>query len=476
MKRILCFTLLLLFIAPTARYALAQNPSDDKKDAVSDDAVDADVRADDAKEGDGDADADGKKDGAKDKDDVELEETKPVFKLRGYAKDMLTFHRTNSFLGDDALTPSSKNLFSNLTRVRLSPEFKYRDYVYMIVDFDNELIASNYNRSRDFNMYWRPSGYNDFFRMTWEPVYNRRILYRTKIHRAYAKFSAKYFTATIGRQQIRFGSGRLWNPLDILNPISPTTLEGAEEQKGTDALRLDFYPTETSEISIVYSPKRYDNRIDRHYFEKDNYVARVKTAISDFEFAVLGGYISERGVAGLDITAVVLKGILRGAAICAKPTDGKLYFQANAGYEYTFKNGIFFLVEYFYNQNGINYNSKLKAAYLEQSYLGFHQYNRKYIKYDNYNMLANQFLTVNQHYVALALGYDFMPLLRGELFLMGDIQGRGIFASPTLTYNAIENMDIQAGVMMAFVFNGMTSDFREFDKNYFYNLSVKYSF
>ena len=67
--------------------------------------------------------------------------------------------------------------------------------------------------------------------------------------------------------------------------------------------------------------------------------------------------------------------------------------------------------------------------------------------------MANQFLTTNQHYLAVALGYDFHPLVRGEFFTIGDIQGQGIFWSPALKINAYENLDFTIGVMGAFVFN-----------------------
>ncbi len=85
-----------------------------------------------------------------------------------------------------------------------------------------------------------------------------------------------------------------------------------------------------------------------------------------------------------------------------------------------------------------------------------------------YLQLANQFLTVNQHYLALALGYDFHPLVRGELFTIGDIQGQGIFWGPTLRVNAYENLDFTVGMMGAVVFNEKSSDFSEFRKNTFY--------
>ena len=79
-----------------------------------------------------------------------------------------------------------------------------------------------------------------------------------------------------GRQQIRFGSGNLWNPLDVLNPISPLMVEGAEEQKGTDALRLNFYPTDSMEISFIYDMKLFNNKYADIKGDESNYVARVK--------------------------------------------------------------------------------------------------------------------------------------------------------------------------------------------------------
>ncbi len=480
-----------------------------------------------------DAPADRKKDAAKDKeadtlqvdqkdkkgesDDDELEEKKARFKLRGQAKTLYTFHRTNNYMDHDPTTTCSKNLSAGLIRLRLSPEFNYKTLFYAVADIDNEMVFSSYNTSRDFDLYWRPSQFNDFAKTSWDIVHNPNVYYRAKIHRAYVKLSVKHFTATLGRQQIRFGSGRLWNPLDILNPLSPTFVEGADEQKGTDALRLDFFPDDTTEISLVYNPKRFNDQFTTMTYDNQNYIARVKTAVSDFEFAILGGYINSRWVAGLDGTAVVLKGMLRASMLCSQTSGENLYFQANGGYEYTFKNGIYLLVEYFFNQNSLNYNRELtwkdtnnyykfknyggtlgrgyrindlKAEAVSSTQVGYHQIKMtRYYKYilgynpvkgdiywDNYRPVANKPLTVNQHYGGVALGYDFHALVRGDFFLMGDIQGRGIFFTPTIRYNAYQNLDLSAGLMMAYVFNNKASDFKEFTKNYQYFASASYSF
>lgn len=419
-----------------------------------------------------------------------FKEKGPRFEFRGEAKNLYLFHRTDNFIGKDPLVTSSKNLSSDLTRIRLSPEFLYDDILMIRIDLDNELIWSNYGKSKDFTAYWRPSEYNDFLDLNWEPYRGTDLLYRIKVHRAYLKVSVEGFTGTIGRQQIRFGSGKLWNPLDILNPISPTFVEGGDEQKGTDAVKLDFYPGDTTEITAVVDFKKSNNKIERFNMGDQNYIARVKTSVRDADIAILGGYVSRRGVAGFDFAAIVLDGMLRGAVLASQANglyvdrnspwyrfsyflpgrDGRrsLYFQANAGYEYTFKAGVYLLVEYFYNQKALNYNRDLKVASINA---GLNATDQK-----TYLMLSNIPLTTNQHYCAVALGYDFHPLVRGEFFTIGDIQGQGIFWSPLLRVNAMENLDFSAGIMGAFVFNNKASDFSEFRKNYLFYFSGRYVF
>jgi hypothetical protein len=414
----------------------------------------------------------------------------PRFKFKGLVKNLYVFHRTDNYLGEDPLIQGVKDLSSDLTRLRLSPEFLYGNTLTLRADYDNEMIWSNYGRSVDFKDYWRPRQYNDFLHLTWEPYRGRDLYYRTKVHRAYVKLSVDYFTATIGRQQIRYGSGKLWNPLDILNPVSPTLVEGADEQKGTDAVNLEFFPNDRTEISAVFSPKRSNDKIDHFNMRDCDYIARAKTSISDADVAVLGGYVTRRWVAGFDVAAILFEGMLRASMIVeqagesyAKAGDprylwrfllpgrnqtAQVYFQANAGYEYTFRSGVYFLAEYFYNQKGLDYNRDRKTAFIAA---GFNAMDQK-----TYLQLANQFPTVNQHYLGLSLGYDFHPLVRGELFCIGDIQGHAVFWVPALKVNALENLDLTVGVMGAFSFDNSPSDFTEFRKNYLFYASGTYSF
>ncbi len=382
--------------------------------------------------------------------------SRSLFSLKGQFRELYTQLHTDTYSG----TGREKLLVADLKRLRLSPELAVSDALIVHVDYDNEIISGSYLKSREFNEIWRPSLYNDFFQPQWDAYSGRDLYYRTKIHRAYIKLVTGNLTTTAGRQQVRFGSGRLWNPLDILNPISPTAFEGAEEQKGIDALRLEYYLTRTTEISVVIDQKRKDDsgEISDISAVNTNAVARLKTTLGETEVAALGGRVSRRSVGGVDISTIVFEGMLRGSALYSDPEEGKSFLLGSAGYEYTFAMGLYVLVEYFYNQNALNFNRRLRDAYAQSLITG--------ISERNYHLLSNQFLTFNRHYTGLVIGYDITALLRGEFFTIYDFEGRGLLFNPSLKYNAFQNIDVMAGAMMARIFSGApgSSDFDTFRK------------
>jgi hypothetical protein len=373
-------------------------------------------------------------------------------------------------MGNNLFSQEKKNLFTDMKRIRLIPEFTYQDIVLIHVEWDNELIMSSYNKSYEFDNSVRGREYNDFFDMSWEPYYGEQALYRTKIHRAYLKASKDFFSMTLGRQQIRFGSGKLWNPLDILNPVSPTFIEGPEDQKGTDALMLNFYCNEKTELAIIFDPKLVSNNFHDITAEGNNYVLRLRTTVVNTDIALMGGWVAKRGVGGVDLASVVADGMLRGCVMFHYPQEFHWFFQANLGYEYTFKEGVSLLAEYFYNGIGLNFNSEVKNAAAETYFFG--------MKQKNYYYLANQLITNNEHYLGIAIGYDFTPLLRGELFVIFDFQGYGMFMSPALKYNAMENLDLNFGILFGVELadSKYASDFKAFKEPFLYYLSLIYYF
>jgi hypothetical protein len=380
-----------------------------------------------------------------------------AFSFKGYFKSLLLRMRTDDY----SKTGRGRELVSDLNRLRLSPELDLGELLVVHADLDNELIASNYRDSAEYRAFYRPARFNDLVKPEWNP-YNRGALdYRPAVHRAFAKLCAGDFTATAGRQLVRFGSGRLWNPLDILNPLSPTSIEGPEESIGIDALRVEYFLVKAATLSVVANPRRIDDRDPGSRFEPQstNVLGRAKITLGATDIAALGGRVSYRKTAGVDTATTLAGGTVRGAVLYSRPDAGADFTCAGAGYEYTFSTGVTLLAEYFYNQSGLNRDARLKALYLENALSGPDE--------ESTRALSNRLLTYNRHYFAAALRYDISPLLNAELFAIVDMEGQGIFVNPALRYNAFENVDFSVAVMAARVFPGarVSSDFAPYTKS-----------
>ncbi|HPS59200.1 MAG TPA: hypothetical protein PK514_13930 [Spirochaetota bacterium] len=377
--------------------------------------------------------------------------------LRGSYRNLFIYQRTDEFIKDSSSIPRDKKMIADLNRLSFSPEISYGENFTFHTDMDMEAIFSNYNRTTPFDLYWRESDYNDFTKPLSEPVYNRSLYLSGGIRNIYIKMAKGEFTGTAGRQQVRFGSSRLWNPLDLLNPFSPVHVEGNDEQKGIDALRIDWYPGESTEFTCLINPVRANDEFTETDFQSSNYAVRLQTGISEVDAALLAAYTAKRRNAGFDFQLTIFDGMLTGVVLWSDPQDGKSYIQCGSGYEYTFTSGLYFLVEYFYNSLPVNDDTELQAAIFNMNTSG--------VDSGNYYVLANRIITFNSHYLSAAAGYDLHPLLRGELFAIYDFQGGGLFMNFSLKLNAMQNLDLTAGAICSMVNeNGRVSDFISYNK------------
>jgi len=378
--------------------------------------------------------------------------------LKGYLKQLNTFIPVSQY----SLTGEKKYLNASLTRFRLTPEFMTQSgNVIIHADCDNELIFGNYLDTGEFSRIWESRTYNDLYPSSHTAYSSTDFFDQLKLQRAYIKMSAGDFIFTAGRQQIRFGSGKLWNPLDALNPVSPSAFEGADEQKGTDAIRLEYYPEQTTEIAVIINPKRKDDTLSRkNCMDAGNALLRAKTTFFNIEAAVIAGRIAQRYTGGADISFIVFDGMLRGSTLYSRPKKEKYFIQANCGYEYTFTvgSGLTVIAEYFYNSASINTRKEILNAYVMDSMSGTNQ--------KTYETLSNRALTYNRHYAGLALSYAPGPLLQTNVLIIADTQGRAVSASPSITYNLEQELDLFIGAISAYQKKNAekTSDFTEYNR------------
>jgi len=118
--------------------------------------------------------------------------------------------------------------------------------------------------------------------MSWNVVDEQSILINSFIDRLWIDLSGETYQLRIGRQRINWGQTFIWNPNDVFNAYSYFDFD-YPERPGSDAVRLQVYPTYSSTIELAAKVDAEDNitAAALYRFNKWGY---------DIQF--LGGYVS----------------------------------------------------------------------------------------------------------------------------------------------------------------------------------------
>ena len=165
---------------------------------------------------------------------------------------------------------------------------------------------------------------------------------KTEFYRGYLKYSGEIHQLVVGLQRIPFGVGRVWNPIDIFNPIDSTSIE-TSQRKGVEALRYEYAIDELSNIDITYS--------------KDKSSVRIKGFLEFADVALVGLKDDEND---LNILGYEIEGELLDTGIELRSEGGRFnkdYSEYILGAEYGFENSLNVLIEY-------KNNTKIKIDYL----------------------------------------------------------------------------------------------------------------
>jgi hypothetical protein len=225
----------------------------------------------------------------------------------------------------------------------------------------------------------------------------------TSIYRGYLEYRGATHFWTLGRQRIPLGVGRVWNPIDIFNPIDSQSVE-PEERIGTEALRYEYAMSRLANLDLTVS--------------RDKGEARIKGYLDVADVALVGLYDNE---AHLDIIGWELEGELFDTGIELRSEGGGFHDRDTgsrstsfiAGAEYGFANSLTLLGEYLY---------------------------------DDETMTDN-----------MAVSVSFQPRILWTVTCLAvqDLDDHSFFISPAVEYSAGDEMTVIAG---AFLYHGGNTD------------------
>jgi len=261
---------------------------------------------------------------------------------------------------------------------------------------------------------------NGLMNLTLNIFEGKSVFMNTAFDRLYLDFNIEKFQITAGRQRINWGQSFVWNPNDLFNSYSFFDFD-YEEKSGSDAVRVQFYPSYSSKLDMVLKVDK-DNNITAaalYRFNKWSY---------DIQF--LGGYYNGSDVViGAGFSGSLFKGGLSGEISFFYPqenfadTSGNVV--ASLGYNYTFSNSLMLQFEALYNGYGTaSGDFNIKEFYFMQ--------------------LTPQTLSLTRFSFFGQVSYPFTPLFTGTLSVMYNPNDNSLYAGPSLSYSLVENLELSA--------------------------------
>jgi hypothetical protein len=332
------------------------------------------------------------------------EKQKPV-ELRGY----LTILQSAMF---DTL--SGPFFYENLLHNRLNFKGYINDNITLAVELRNRLFTGDMVRSYYgySDMMARDEGWVD---MSWNIIDEKSFFINTTIDRAWLDITYDKFQARIGRQRINWGQTFVWNPNDIFNAYSFFDFDYIE-RPGSDAIRLQYYPSYSSAIEIV-------TKIDS---EEDITTAGLyRFSKWGYDIQLLAGYSNSSDVvAGAGWSGSIGSVSFRGEGSWFRPLENFIDTTGTTiittGFDKVFENNSIAQIQIMYC------NNPLKLTNISSFYTG--------------NLSAKD-LAFSEFTAFGQFTWAATPLMNIGISAMWFPDLKGYFAGPSFDYSLAENVD-----------------------------------
>ena len=337
-----------------------------------------------------------------------------TFDFSGYIVNLPTYQKTNSIISN-ALGIDESN-FLDLTRLRLHPTLYPTSYATIVLEYEIDPLY----QSSSLLFGAPPDRTNrQNFDLRWTSIDESNFILSHFIDRLYLRNAFKIGDMTIGRQRISWGSGRIWNPTDLFNPINPANFDKIEKD-GADAISSRFYLGNFTDIEVVYNP------VDD--FHDSNYGARFRSNVKKYDFSLVGGYFDRRIVIGGDFAGNLFKAGARGEGIISANKDdlNSNFAKFILGLDYQFTSKLYGLIEYQFNGEGKSHRSDYELA----------------------RLVSGEILNLSRNYLFLQSTYQAHPLLNTGLSLNFNLNDGSGFISGLTTYSLTENAYLSFGALL----------------------------
>jgi hypothetical protein len=353
----------------------------------------------------------------------------PSLEFSGYVVDLPIYQRLPDY-GDAfgvpaSLLPEKRDMAVNLARLRLRPTLRLWEGASIALEHEVTLNAST-QRMLFSDL---PDVTNrQLVDLRWHPVREEHVQLQHFVDRLYFRQNFLWGSVVAGRQRISWGTGRVWNPTDLFNPINPVSFDKIEKD-GADAISFKYYMGSFTDLQFVYNPRRARGQADGAPSAPDssNFGARFRSNVAEFDLSVMGGWFDRRTVIGGDFAGNLLEAGVRGELIYAAENDDReAYVRFVLGADYQFTSRLYAVMEFLHNGEG-------KTASDD---------------YELFRLFAGEILNLGRDYLYVGGTYLLHPLVTasfGATIGFGDGSG---FATASATWSTSDNSSLTAGLLL----------------------------
>lgn len=315
------------------------------------------------------------------------------------------------FVKDDlsALYGIEKNFVLNLMRLRLRPVIYFGENGRLNIEVESSFLY--YQSVTGFFSSNAVKSPRQLVNLKWLIKNDKNISVLNFIDRLYYRHGFDWGNIIIGRQRIAWGTGRVWNPVDLFNPINPTTFYKIEKD-GADAIAVKYYLGSFSDLNIVFNPSEK--------FNDSNFGMRLRSNISEYDFSIIAGRFDKRMVAGFDLAGNLYEAGLRAEGLLSfgDERQPESFVKFIVGIDYQFTSKFYALAEYHFNGEGKTDKNE-------------YQFER---------LIKGEILNLNKNYIALSGVYQLTPLLTTTISSINNLNDGSLFGGLILSYSYSDNV------------------------------------
>ena len=333
-------------------------------------------------------------------------------------------------LGLDAPAPDSPIRAMDFTRARLMLEGDISSWIRWTVHYEHfGVINANSGSNANLSSGDRSSQTQraSLLPLDWTVKHSGSFLWRHELDRLNVRFRLPAADIVVGRQAISWGVGRLWTPADLFVSFSPVEID-QDFKPGVDAVHMKFPFGNFSQIEVVYAALEED-------FRTHTIGLRGQTSIQDFDVGLMAGKSYRDFVIGPFFDGEVRGAGIRAEFTLTQNTAGRLderrtFVRSVTSVDYRFANGVYGLLEYYYNGFG-----KTDAA----------SYSRLF---PSQRLTRGEIFNLGRHYLGAIFEYEFHPLVRGSLFSQWNMLDHSGLVGPLLSVSLSDEADVRLGTYL----------------------------